>query len=162
MPMLCFASGMPLKEFEAITLKPKYRGTLGDKQAIAKDATRTPGKDEVAEYIVAEVIPDRWPMNMTDLADETGYSRQHVSNVVIEYFEGVDEDDINEGENGRGQPRQQQHQQTQPTATSSVPETVPDTVFAEIDGQYQEIEIAVPDDADRGSYIRGYLEGLQR
>ena len=54
------------------------------------DDIRTPGKDEVADYIEEEVIEaGRWPMDIIEIADEVGYSRQHTTNVIREYYAPV-------------------------------------------------------------------------
>ena len=148
---------MPLKEFDTIRLKPKYQGTLGRQDKIAQDAQRTPGKDEVAQYVVDSVIAEnRWPMNMTDLADETGYSRQHVSNVILEYFEGLSEEGAQEVENATNDLQEQLAETQSQTAVTDNP---PESIFVEIDGSFQEVQIDVPDDVDRGSYVRGFLDG---
>lgn len=148
---------MPLKEYDQIRLKPKYQGTLGHQDKIAQDAQRTPGKDEVAQYIVDNVLAeDRWPMNMTDLAEETGYSRQHCSNVLIEYFEGVSEDDI---EQGPASTNGNENQVGGQSTTGAQHEELPETIWVESGGKHQKVTIDVPNDVEnRDSYIRGYLD----
>lgn len=52
---------------------------------------RTDGKDEVADWIESEIIDNgRWPMDMQDIAEEAGWSRQHVTNTIRDYFETKD------------------------------------------------------------------------
>lgn len=52
------------------------------------DDVRTKGKDEAADWIQENVIDEeRWPMDMQDIAEEMGYSRQHVTNTIRDYFE---------------------------------------------------------------------------
>jgi hypothetical protein len=49
---------------------------------------RTEGKDDVADFIEREIVEaGRWPMDMQDVAEEVGYSRQHVTNTIRDYFE---------------------------------------------------------------------------
>lgn len=52
------------------------------------DDIRTPGKDDAADWIEENIIEEgTWPVNVTDIEDDAGYSRQHLTNVVKEYFE---------------------------------------------------------------------------
>lgn len=49
---------------------------------------RTEGKDDAADWIQKNVVDEgRWPMDMQDIAAEMGYSRQHVTNTIRDYFE---------------------------------------------------------------------------
>lgn len=49
---------------------------------------RTKGKDQAADWIQENVIErGRWPMDMQEIAEECGYSRQHVTNTIRDYFE---------------------------------------------------------------------------
>lgn len=67
-----------------------YRA-LRRKDDVSNDV-RTPGKDEAAAYIEENVIEkDRWPMPITDIADECGWSPQHIRNTLEDYFQPVDE-----------------------------------------------------------------------
>lgn len=51
---------------------------------------RTDDRDAAAEYITEEVVEEgRWPVTMTQIANETGYSRQHIKNVLEYYFEAT-------------------------------------------------------------------------
>lgn len=77
---------------------------------------RTDARDEAADAIV-----ELWPAHLTEIAEASGYSRQHVKNTLETYFE-ID------------QPGQQ-------------------------DSRTFSLEVTVPDDVDRESYIRGYLAG---
>jgi len=126
---------MPLQDYDKIRLRDEFQGTLGDTDAIQAHRKRTTGKDEVAQHIVDNVInKGRWPVNMVDLADDTDYSRQHVSQVVDDYFNGVD-DTTDEGF-----------------------ET--ETVFVKEGDVTNEVTIRVPSDAHKSSYVRGYLAAL--
>ena len=157
---------MPLKEYDTIRLRDEIQGTLGEHDAIATaDRKRTPDRDRVAQYILSEVIPrDRWPMNMTDLAEETDYSRQLVSEVVADYFVGVDHTESEDE-------RTMSSAAVSPMSTNSPnndetqqgdDERIPDNVFVLVDGHYKEISIEVPDDIeDKLAYKRGFLDGLR-
>lgn len=154
---------MPLKEYDAIQLRDEIKGTLGNTQAIkTADRKRTSSRDEVAQYIQEEVVDkDRWPMNMTDLAEETEYSRQLVSEVVQDYFVGVDETEDREP-----MPTNQDNPMTASPDFSQQPATIPDgegsQIYVMVNGQYQQMQIDVPDDVEhQNEYIRGYLDGLQ-
>jgi len=148
---------MPLKQYDQIELRPEYQGTLGHQDAIQQDRNRTPGKDEVAQYIVDNVIQDgRWPMNATDLADQVEYSRQHVSNVLQDYFKGVD----NVAESGRKQADTKPFTASPdlpPEKQSTAQENVQSVMVEDNDGELHEID--VPNSVDsRTSYVRGYLD----
>lgn len=55
---------------------------------------RTPDRTKVADWI-EEHAADEWGRwSALDVADETGYSRQHVNNVLRYYFKPVQEEDI--------------------------------------------------------------------
>lgn len=55
------------------------------------DDVRTPGKDDAAEYIQEEVLArGRWPMDYSEMAEESGWSRQHIRNVIKTHFVEVD------------------------------------------------------------------------
>lgn len=163
---------MPLKEYDQIKLKDDIQDTLGDKDAIDADTNRTSGKDEVASYIVDEVVQQgRWPVDMTALADETGWSRQHVANTISHYFEGVDGGEIN----NHGDPANYSNpmsaspheEKTQPTGNNSSTETSTTeetkTVFIRINNHIEEVDISVPQDLDdpRTAYVRGYMDGAE-
>lgn len=58
---------------------------------------RTKGKDQAAKYIIHEVLSkDRWPMSYSEMAEESGWSRQHIRNVVSDYFSTGGETDSKE------------------------------------------------------------------
>jgi hypothetical protein len=71
------------------------RPDLRDAQAIQRkrnvpDSQRTPQRDEVAEWITDQFVDGdesfgAW--TLSDIADEVGYSRTHVTTVVDLYFE---------------------------------------------------------------------------
>ncbi|MFB6197311.1 MAG: hypothetical protein ABEI52_03430, partial [Halobacteriaceae archaeon] len=134
---------MPLKEYDAIRLRDEIQGTLGNRDAIEQGHRRTPDRDKVAQYIVENVIQKgRWPMNMTDLAEETEYSRQLVSEVVSDYFEGVDDND---------QPSIPRQSDSPMTASPPIENDggsggQPDSLWVLVDGSYRQLEINVPDD----------------
>jgi len=142
---------MPLQDYDDIRLKEEFRGTLGDRNAIKEHRNRTPGKDEVAQYVVENVIQEnRWPVYMVDLGEETGYSRQHCANVISEYFEGVDDTENNTIDLPDGAETEQ------PTPNDLQSERV----FVEINGSYQQVYIDIPGDVENAdSYVRGYLDG---
>jgi len=49
---------------------------------------RTDGKDEAADWLEEHVInAGRWPMDLSDIADEAGWARQHMANTLRDYFE---------------------------------------------------------------------------
>lgn len=55
---------------------------------------RTPKRKEVADWI-EEHAADSWAdWRSTDVAEEVGYSRQHVNNVLEHYFVPVEEEDV--------------------------------------------------------------------
>lgn len=82
------------------------------------DDVRTPGKDEVADYIEEEIIDaGRWPMDVIDIAEEVDYSRQHTTNVLKQYFAPAVET-ANDGEESEGEDCQ--------SITITVPEDVED------------------------------------
>lgn len=57
---------------------------------IVAESKRTEGKDQVANYIEDEIVAEgRWPVAMTEIAEECGYTRQHVANTLRDYFEPV-------------------------------------------------------------------------
>ena len=164
---------MPLKQYDQIELRPEYQGTLGHQDAIQQDRSRTPGKDEVAQYIVDDVIQDgRWPMNATDLADEVEYSRQHVSNVLADYFVGVEEDQQGQTQQSRSQassdskpfsasPSQLGEQsQSQSGQSQDLPDDV-ETVFARASNGM--VEVPIPHDVEnRASYVHGFVNCLEQ
>lgn len=81
---------------------------------------RTNGKDECAEYILTEILEkDRWPMDVSQIADEAGWSRQHARSVLREYFEPVDTDtSSNQEEHMR--PQQHAREITIPDSVTSI------------------------------------------
>lgn len=61
------------------------------KENITEDL-RTEDRDAAAEFIQKEIIGEnRWPMTRTEIAEESGWSRQHISNVLRHYFEEVNQ-----------------------------------------------------------------------
>lgn len=141
---------MPLQEYDAIRIKPGFENTLGEIDAINAHRDRTQGKDQVARHIVDEVLAEgRWPIMMTQLAEETGYSRQHCANVVSDYFEPATETNDSS-----------KHSTTRPTTSETSRESQQTeqekTVFVEINGMMQELEI--PEGVDRQSYVQGWAD----
>lgn len=53
---------------------------------------RTPGKDQAAEWIQEHVVdPDKWDdYTISQMADESGWSRQHLRNTVQDYFDHIE------------------------------------------------------------------------
>ena len=112
---------------------------------------RTPGRDEAAEYIQEEVIEkDRWPMDLTEIADEAGWSRQHIKNTLDAYFREVD--------NG-----------TEESVVETSDDT-PRTITKRVSGRKVQDEIArdviyleIPEDVnDPEDYVRGWFAGRLR
>lgn len=67
---------MPAQKPKAIRLKDSIPNNV-----------RTPGKDDAAEYIQSEVLDKgRWPMDYSEMAEESGWSRQHLKNTIDAYF----------------------------------------------------------------------------
>lgn len=129
---------MPLQEAERIELRDDYKGTLGDADAIAADQNRTEGLDEVAQYVVDEIIAKgKWPVQMTEIAEETGYSRQHCSNCISRYFRGANQT--------------QDQEQTQPAEIR--------IAYVKNGTGIEKLEIEIPDRVDPDSYVEGYLAG---
>jgi hypothetical protein len=99
---------------------------------------RTSGKDDAAEYIENEVLAKgRWPMDLVDIADEAGWSRQHIANTLDDYFTFV--------ESGNGNDKEDVERTRVPMP--------PDDVSGE------RVYIEIPNDVDEESYIRGYFAG---
>lgn len=49
---------------------------------------RTEGKTEAADWIEENIISEgRWPVNLEDMAEESGWSRQHIAGTLRDYFE---------------------------------------------------------------------------
>jgi len=75
---------MPLQQHEQL-----------ERKDYIPDAVRTAGKDEVADWLDANVFSkDRWPVPVTQLVEEMAedgveYSRQHISNTLTDYYEPV-------------------------------------------------------------------------
>lgn len=66
------------------------------KQSVPEE-TRTESKDKMAWYIVREVVwAGRWPLTMTKIAEETDFTRQHVTNTLNEYFEEAETEWVRE------------------------------------------------------------------
>lgn len=62
----------------------KRAESIRRKQSIPS-SQRTDGRDKAAE-----VIEDMWPSSLSDIADATEYSRQHIANTLEAYFEPAD------------------------------------------------------------------------
>lgn len=60
------------------------------RKASIRNSERTGSRDEVADWIEEHAADDWNEWTMTDIAEEVGYSRQHVANTVEAYFEPVD------------------------------------------------------------------------
>lgn len=57
------------------------------------EAEQTPERDAAADWLETHVLADgRWPVSYSQLADESEWSRQHMTNVVRHYFQEVDPD----------------------------------------------------------------------
>lgn len=67
-----------------------------------EETERTEERDAAADWIEAEVIAKgRWPMTLTDMDEESRWSRQHLRNTLNAYYtpadstqSGVDVDDL--------------------------------------------------------------------
>lgn len=85
---------------------------------------RTEGKDQAAEIIDELRESGEWPVPLTQLNDETEWSRSHYKNTLSDYYEIVDEDNR-------------------------------DATHAHENGRFV---IEVPEDVDRMSYLRGWID----
>lgn len=64
------------------------------RKANVPEHQRTEGKDEAADYILEQIIEEnRWPMNLEDIAEETGWSRQHIANTIRDYYQPAHSDE---------------------------------------------------------------------
>jgi len=45
----------------------------------------------VADFIDDMRQSNQWPLNLSEVAEQTGYSRSHVSNTLEDYYEQADE-----------------------------------------------------------------------
>ena len=66
---------------------------LADKMEIRRkdnipDEVRTPDRDKAAK-----VIDEMWPAHLNEIADESGYSRQHIRNVLSHYYQTEERDE---------------------------------------------------------------------
>jgi hypothetical protein len=61
-------------------------GALQRKQRVP-DSDRTAARDEVADWIEAHAADDWVDWTMTAVAEEVGYSREHVAKTLEAYFE---------------------------------------------------------------------------
>jgi len=61
-------------------------GALQRKQRVP-DSDRTAARDEVADWIEAHAADDWVEWTMTAVAEEVGYSREHVAKTLEAYFE---------------------------------------------------------------------------
>jgi len=87
----------------------------------ADPTNRTPQKDDVAEFIDELIESGKWPIPLNQVAEQTGYSRSHVSNCLDDYY-----------------------------TKSEQPQSESET-----------LQITVPDDVDRRSFLRGYMAALE-
>lgn len=55
------------------------------------ESVQTQGKDQAAQIIQEKIDNGEWPVPLTELADETEWSRSHYQNTIKDYFETVDE-----------------------------------------------------------------------
>lgn len=65
---------------------------LERKDEIPEDV-RTPDRDKAAK-----VIDDMWPAKLKKIAEEAGYSRQHIKNTIAAYYDMVEYEDEAEEE----------------------------------------------------------------
>lgn len=91
------------------------------KDSISK-SVRTEGKDDAAETIDAIIEAGEWPMDLSEIAERAGWSRQHIANTLEGYYEAVEDDDTQEPRDHDG------------------------------------LQITVPDDVDKMSYLRGWID----
>lgn len=103
------------------------------------DSVRTPGKDDAAEYIQDNVIEKgRWPMDLTDIANEAGWSRQHIANTLDTYFTFKD--------NGQSEPK--------PETVALSGDRTPDRLAEDV------VHLEIPPDiANPEEYVRGWFAG---
>lgn len=50
-----------------------------------EESRRTPDKAEAAEW-----IENMWPATLSEIAEASGYSRQHIKNTLVDYFRIAD------------------------------------------------------------------------
>jgi len=166
---------MPLKQYDAIRLKPAIQQTLHDEQAIEEHPDRTPERDKAAAWLIhsdAVDLDDWGNVLMTDLEDVAdkerdgdGWSRQHLSNVVQYYFEGVADSDGRgrQGSNDQGISRTQSPMSAAPedvTPQQRPAVTPAGKAYVAVveDGQLQRVsEVPIPDNIDD---VETYLQGV--
>lgn len=63
--------------------------TALQRKRVVPDSDRTPARDDAADWIEANVVSeDVWPeWTISAIADEAGYSREHISKVLDLYFD---------------------------------------------------------------------------
>lgn len=124
---------MPASQFK--------QGEPKRKENIPSDI-RTPGKDEAADAIDEIIESGRWPMDIKDIADEAGWSRQHIANTLEGYYqtEHVESDNGNEN------------------AVNSTKIRTSDKLAHDV------VELDIPKDVtDPEDYVRGWFAGwMQR
>jgi predicted patatin/cPLA2 family phospholipase len=74
-------------------MKPSQaKSTAIRRKAQVSEEDRTHAKTEAAQYIEGEILErGRWPMDLTKIAEETEWSRQHIANTIRDYFEPADD-----------------------------------------------------------------------
>lgn len=64
---------------------PELQERQLERKANIPEEDRTPDRDNAAE-----VIDEMWPAALSEIADEAGYSRQHIRNVISLYYVTVE------------------------------------------------------------------------
>lgn len=80
----------------------KYKTETPERKDNIPDSVRTPGKDDAAETIDEIIESGKWPMDIKEIAEIAGWSRQHISNTIQAYYEipGSDENETAVESNG--------------------------------------------------------------
>lgn len=94
---------------------------------------RTKERAVASNWLETELVDKgRWPVELVQLADESGWSRQHIKNTLDYYFEPVRDEQVDD---------------------------VQTEIIQHDNGR---IQIDIPADVDKVSYLRGYLDGVTR
>lgn len=103
------------------------------KESVAEDK-RTPGKDDAADHIA-----ELWGLSLSEIAEQTGYSRQHIKNALDDYYDLYDEPPANVPDDEIIHP----DAEPEPKTNSDNPGS--------------ELPIDIPDDVDRESFVKGWV-----
>jgi hypothetical protein len=108
------------------------------------DEVATTARDEAADWIEAEVVEaGRWPMDLQDMGEESGWSRQHIKNTLDHYFRPIADSGV--ASSGRT------------SGGSAGEDGLPTRSIPLPDGK---LEIDIPEAVDTESYLQGYVAGF--